>query len=78
MITVRKEYEFENIRDILEQSWSGAKDTLEEVIEQGRENEAMQIIEDAFFESTPTLTQLNDFIWFELPEIMNLYDKYDK
>lgn len=49
MITVRKEYEFENIRDILEQSWSGAKDTLEEVIEQGRENEAMQIIEDAFF-----------------------------
>lgn len=75
MITVRKEYEFENIRDILEQSWSGAKDTLEEVIEQGRENEAMQIIEDAFFESTPTLTQLNDFIWFELAEIMNLYDE---
>lgn len=64
MITVRKEYEFENIRDILEQSWGGAKDTLEEVIEQGRENEAMQIIEDAFFESTPTTTQLNDFIWF--------------
>lgn len=75
MITVRKEYEFENIRDILENSWDGAKDTLEEVIEQGRENEAMQIIEDAFFESTPTLTQLNDFIWFELPEIMNLYDE---
>lgn len=75
MITVRKEYEFENIRDILEQSWSGAKDILEEVIEQRRENEAMQIIEDAFFESTPTLTQLNDFIWFELPEIMNLYDE---
>lgn len=73
MITVR--VEFDDIRDILENSWDGAKDTLEEVIEQGRENEAMQIIEDAFFESTPTLTQLNDFIWFELPEIMNLYDE---
>ena len=73
MITVRVEYN--NIYDILENSWDGAKDTLEEVIEQRRENEAMQIIEDAFFESTPTLTQLNDFIWFELPEIMNLYDE---
>lgn len=73
MITVR--VEFDGIRDILDQSWSGAKDTLEEVIEQGRENEAMQIIEDAFFESTPTLTQLNDFIWFELADIMNLYDE---
>ena len=73
MITVRVEYN--NIYDILENSWDGAKDTLEEVIEQGRENEAMQIIEDAFFESTPTLTQLNDFIWFELAEIMNLYDE---
>lgn len=73
MITVRVEYN--NIYDILDQSWDGAKDTLEEVIEQGRENEAMQIIEDAFFESTPTTTQLNDFIWFELAEIMNLYDE---
>lgn len=73
MITVR--VEFENIRDILDQSWDGAKDTLEEVIKQGRENEAMQIIEDAFFESTPTAGKLNDFIWFELADIMNLYDE---
>lgn len=73
MITVR--VEFDGIRDILENSWDGAKDILEEVIEQGRENEAMQIIEDAFFESTPTAGQLNDFIWFELAEIMNLYDE---
>lgn len=76
MITVRVEYN--NIYDILENSWDGAKDTLEEVIEQRRENEAMQIIEDVFLESTPTDGHLNDFIWFELPEIMNLYDKYDK
>ena len=73
MITVR--VEFDGIRDILENSWDGAKYVLEEVIEQGRENEAMQIIEDAFFESTPTITQLNDFIWFELADIMNLYDE---
>lgn len=73
MITVR--VEFENIRDILDQSWSGAKDVLEEVIEQGRENEAMQIIDDVFLESTPTVGQLNDFIWFELADIMNLYDE---
>ena len=73
MITVRVEYN--NIYDILENSWDGAKDTLEEVIEQRRETEAMQIIEDAFLESTPTAGQLNDFIWFELADIMNLYDE---
>ena len=73
MITVR--VEFDGIRDILENSWDGAKYVLEEVIEQGRENEAMQIIDDAFLESTPTAGQLNDFIWFELADIMNLYDE---
>lgn len=75
MITVRTETEFDNIQDILEQSWCGAKDTLEEVTKQGREDEAMQIIEEAFFDDVPTDTQLNDFIWFELADIMNLYNE---
>ena len=75
MLTVHKEMEFSNIRDILEESWSGAVDVLEEIIKQGREDEAMQIIEEAFFDDTPTDTQVNDFIWFELADIMNLYDE---
>lgn len=72
MLTVRKEMGFD---DLKEESWSGARDTLLEIVEQGREEEAMQIIEEAFSDDIPTETQVNDFIWFELADIMNLYDE---
>lgn len=78
MLTVHKEMEFSNIRDILEESWGGAVDVLEEIIKQGREDEAMQIIEESFqalSDDIPTDTQVNDFIWFELADVMNLYDE---
>ena len=78
MLTVHKEMQFDTIRDILEESWGGAVDILEEIIKQGREDEAMQIIEESFQElsnDVPTDTQVNDFIWFELADIMNLYDE---
>ena len=68
MLTVHKEMQFSNIHDLLEESWCGAKATLEEVIEQGREDEAMQIIEEVFFDDVPTDTQVNDFIWFDQKE----------
>ena len=64
--------------------WGGALTTLDDVVEQGREYEAMDIIEEYFSEDTlgyiPSLTELNDFLWFELPDIMHLYDdeEYDE
>ena len=58
--------------------WGGALTTLDDVVEQGREYEAVGIIEDYFSEDRlgyiPSVTELNDFIWFELPDIMHLYD----
>jgi hypothetical protein len=71
-ITIRKSLTFE---ELLEASWSGARDVLNRVQEAGREAEAMEIIVEVFEteEIIPTETQVNDFIWFELPDEMNLY-----
>ena len=61
--------------------WGGALTTLDDVVKQGREYEAMEIIEEYMSEDVlgyiPSLTELNDFIWFRLPEIMYLYDEDD-
>ena len=68
-------------RDYKENAWGGAISTLNEVEKQGREYEAMDIIEYYFSEDRlgyiPSLAELNDFIWFELPDIMHLYDEDD-
>ena len=62
-------------------AWGEARITLDEVEKQGREYEAVDIIEDYFSEDRlgyiPSVTELNDFLWFELPDIMHLYDEDD-
>ena len=64
--------------DIKENAWGGAISTLNEVEAQGREDKAVEIIEEYMSEDAlgyiPSATELNDFIWFELPDIMHLYD----
>ena len=61
-----------------EYAWGGARITLDEVEKQGREEEAMKIIEGYFLEDRigyiPGIAEVMDFIWFELPDIMHLYD----
>lgn len=68
-------------QDYKENAWGGAISTLNEVVEQGREYEAVDIIEYYFSEDRlgyiPSETELNDFIWFSLPDIMHLYDEDD-
>ena len=69
--------EINNFRAIAAMAWSGAIDVCKEIIMQGRENEAMCLIEEMFLEEIPTETQLNDFIWFELGYLMNLWGTED-
>ena len=73
---IKKEYDF---IDLLNNSWSGAVTVLNEIEKQEREDEAMQIIEEIFCDEIPTDTAVNDFIWFELADIMGLYneDEYE-
>ena len=67
--------------DCKENAWGGAISTLNEVEAQGKENEAMEIIEEYMSEDTlgyiPSETEVNDFIWFNLSDIMHLYDEDD-
>ena len=67
--------------DYKENAWGGALTTLDDVVKQGREYEAMEIIEEYMSEDVlgyiPSETDLNDFIWFNLPDIMHLYDEDD-
>ena len=67
--------DFEGIKDM---AWSGAVQVCQEIIRQEREAEAMCLIEEMFGEYIPTETQLNDFIWFELGDIMHLWDAEDE
>ena len=58
---------------IMDNAWSGAIDVCKEICRQHREVEAMQYIEDCFEGEYVTGTELNDFIRFDLADMMNLY-----
>ena len=62
-------------------AWGGARATLDDIEECGREEEAMNIIEEYMSENAlgyiPSEAKVNDFILFNLPDIMHLYDEYD-
>lgn len=59
--------------EIANNAWSGAITVCKEIYRQHRSSEAMAIIEDYFEGEYLTETALNDFVWFELADIMNLY-----
>ena len=76
--------ERETWMDFFDNAWGGACDVLEEVQRQGREEEAMQIIEEynvsEDIDYLPTDSEINNFIGHNLADIMNLYrdsDDYD-
>ena len=69
--------EINDFETIAANAWSGAIQVCQEIIRQNRENEAMCLIEEIFAETMPTDTQLNDFIWFELGDLMHLWDDED-
>lgn len=69
--------EINDFKSIRAMAWSGAIDVCDEIIMQDRTNEAMCLIEEIFAETMPTETQLNDFIWFELGDLMNLWNTED-
>ena len=67
--------------DYKENAWGGAINTLIEIEAQDKENEAVEIIEEYMSEDVlgyiPSETEVNDFIRFNLPDIMHLYDEDD-
>ena len=67
--------------DYRESAWGGALNTLDAIEARDKENEAVEIIEEYMSEDVlghiPSETEVNDFIWFNLPDIMHLYDEDD-
>ncbi len=54
--------------------WSGAKETVNTVIEAHKEDELMHLLEDMFPDGA-TETELNDFLWFESDYIYRSLDR---
>lgn len=54
--------------ELTEQLWGGAKDRISDIEEYGMEDTIMQWIEDCFCDEIPTITQINDLIWFDSNE----------
>ena len=64
-----------NIRDF--KFWSGGKDTFDEYVRQDRLSELEQMIEERFCMTTPTKTEINDFVWFD-ERVNSIFDEEDE
>ena len=57
-----------DFNDLMNNCWSGAIDTLKTIEEHDKEDELMECLEDIFgsdFNNIPTMTEINDYLWFE-------------
>lgn len=68
---IRREMEF---NDLMENCWSGAIYTLRMIEEAEKEEELMFLLEELAFEEIPTLTQINDLLWFDSEWILEQLD----
>ena len=68
---IKEEYTFQ---DLKEQCWSGAIDTLKTIEEHGKEDLFMSILEEIYQEEIPTMTEINDFLWFEDDDIFEMLE----
>lgn len=62
MLEVKQEMSFEDLKN---NCWSGAISTLEAVEKAGLENTLMSYLEEIFCDETPTMTEVNDVLWFD-------------
>lgn len=65
--------EMVSFEEVMNNAWSGAVAVCKEICRQHRTEEAMEILEMYLGDGYVTATAVNDFVWFELADIMNLY-----
>lgn len=68
------EIEANNLRSHL---YAGAVSVWNDITQQGREAEAFALLEELedILGHVPALIDVNDFIWFDLPDMMDLYNE---
>lgn len=57
-----------DFNDLMNNCWSGAINTLKTIEEHDKEDEAMEYLKETFgfyFDNVPTMTEVNDYLWFE-------------
>lgn len=70
-----------SFNDLMNKCWSGAKDTLDMIEDKGYEDELMSHLEDVFYGDIPTMTEVNDYLWFEedaIKEALGIFELEDK
>ena len=65
-IQVTSELDF---NDLMSQCWSGAVDTLNRIYDNNKEARFMDLLNERFACMSPTLTEVNDYLWFQSDEI---------
>ena len=68
-IITRNEYGKNDFYNLYDNSWSGARDTLDDIKNADLEEEFMDYLEGLFGDEEVEDTTLNDYIWFERDEI---------
>ena len=61
-IIVQEELDATDLRDRL---WSEAVHTWDNIVEAGKEEEALAFLNEIFCDRVPTITEINDSLWFE-------------
>ena len=77
-VTVREELDFNDLRNRV---WNDAEWTLDRVVEANKEDELMDYLATIFDFEEPTMTELNDFLWFEWETIfedLDIPNPYDE
>ena len=64
-----KVYEELNLKDF--KAWSGAVETKERIISEGKEQEFEELIEE-LFPNGVSATELNDLLWFDQEYVLNI------
>lgn len=54
-----------DFNDLMNRCWAGAVDTLNTIYDNDKEDEFMGLLEEEFFSEVPTLTAINDLLWFD-------------
>lgn len=47
--------------------WSGARENISTAIELGTDDQVFEILEELFYDGDATDTQINDYVWFDMP-----------
>ena len=54
-----------DFNDLMDNCWSGAIDTLRTIEENDKGEELMAHLEEQWLDEVPTMTEINDYLWFE-------------